>query len=289
VAVSIEGLTPGSLYHARFRVITEGGTSIGPDIAFTTLTSNNNPPQQPTSPVVNPPATVIASNPPTVACLRVQAQRRGIAVRLLSLPGIAEISPSHPLHVTLAGAAKSARRLRYSIGTAPLVTAAHRYLTVTPSQIQAGRGTAVRLLVTMANRKTKTLRLTLVASECGVRLLYNRAGTSAQVILRRLTSSRRVTLAVPAALGNPNQLTLVTTSKNRAFHIATTHNGLLLSPHAARVHVQRHGNTITVTGLGSQITGLLLRFKAHRMSGGSVLARVVSSGGHTQSLRVATN
>jgi hypothetical protein len=289
VAVSIEGLTPGSLYHARFRVITEGGTSLGPDIAFTTPTSTTNPTQEPTSPVATTTQTVIVSTPPTIACLRVQAKRRGVAVHLLSLPGIAEISPSHPLRVTLAGAAKSARRLRYSIGSAPLVTATHRYLTVTPSQIQAGRGTTVRLLVTMANRKTRTLRLTLVASECGVRLLYNRAGTRAQVILRRLTASRRVTLAVPAALGNPNQLTLVTTSKNRAFHIDATHHGLLLSPYAARVHVQRHGDTITVTGLGSQITGLLLRFKAHRMAGGSVLARIVSSGGHTQSLRVATN
>lgn len=263
VQIQLSGLTAGTTYHADVIATNADGSAESEDLVFTTLsgsgpaeaeigpTSAPNVTQHdasivtaplPGGPAPGPGTTTSASTSVSGApatCLRGQTRHRGLALHLLSVPVVAQISPSHPLRVTIAKGARSARRLRYSI--------------------------------------------------CGARLFFTRSGAQAQIILRRLTATRRVTLTLPRALGAPNDLTLVTASANRVFRISPSRTGLQLAPKAAGVRVVSSAGRISVVGLSPQITGLLLRFHARHSAKGSVLARVVSSGGTTQSLRAASH
>jgi hypothetical protein len=295
VSVAVVGLQPGTTYHARFRAITSAGTTSGGDVAFSTLGSgsttgtkggeagssssaSNASSASPSSTG----ATSAAGLAPT--CLRVQAKRRGPAARLLSVPTLEQISAAHPLRVTLAKAAGTKTKLRYSIGGAPYVSTTSRLVKVAPAQLKRTSSTAIRFVLSAAHRKTRSLRMVLSATPCGVVLEVRRVGSQLEVNVSRLTRSHGVVLSLPRAVGAPNRLTLVTTTKNRAFRLRSGVRGIVLAPKSSSPVLRRSQSGLSVTRLSAQVTGLIVRFPSRQAVTGAIKARITSAGGSVQAL-----
>jgi hypothetical protein len=305
VSVALVGLQAGQTYHARVRVVSASGTSYGPDVLFATLTSNESTITSSSSgggaSTGSSSITAIgsstdstgdvslASGTAAAQCLQVTSVRRGAAVRLLSVPGAAEISPSRPLRVQLVRAARAARSVRYSVGSEALLTTTQHVLSVRPSQLQAGRKTVLHVLLSAPRLKTSSLRVTLSATPCEALLNIKRSSGQLRVTVRRIIGSRSVTLALPAGLAAPDSLILITTTRDRSFGLSAKDRSIRMTPSAGHVRVLRSGHTLQVTGLSSPITGVVLSFRTQRPPAGVFIARVTSVGGAIQSLRAAAS
>jgi hypothetical protein len=184
--------------------------------------------------------------------------------------------------VTLTKAAGQHTKLRYSVGSAAFISTSSRLVKFTPSQLH-GTNTAVRFVLSAAHRRTRSLRLVLSATPCGVVLNVKRVGGQLQVTVSRLTRSHNVLLSLPRALAAPSRLTLVTTTKNRAFRLHGS-RALRLAPKATSPVVRHSTGALSVTRLGEQVTGLVLRFPLGRSVKGPIKARVTSAGGSVQAL-----
>lgn len=294
VSVALSGLQAGTAYHARVRVVSSAGAATGSDVAFTTTGSSSS-----TGNGTADAASGSGSGAPgsgdaqsgggtgvvsgAAACLRVQAKRRGPAARYLSVPTIEEISAAHPLSVALAKAAGKRTKLRYSVAGAPFVSTSARIVKLTPSQLKRST-TAIRFVLSAARRKTRSLRLVLSSTPCGVVLSVKRVGAQLQVTVSRLTRSHGVVLSLPHGLAVPSALTLVTTTKNRAFRLKRGRRGIVLAPKAVSPAVTGSAGTLSVTRLSGQVTGLVLRFPARRGLTGAIKARITSAGGSIQAV-----
>jgi hypothetical protein len=295
VSVALSGLQAGATYHARVRVVSSAGAATGSDVTFTTTgssgstgngaavaggdsgsgasSSGNGQPAGGTSVVSG-----------ATACLRVQAKRRGPAAKYLSVPTVEQISAAHPLSVALAKAAGEKTRLRYSVAGAPFVSTSARVVKLTPSQLKRST-TAIRFVLSATRRKTRSLRLVLSSTPCGVVLSVKRIGTQLQVTVSRLTRSHGVVLSLPHGLAAPRALTLVTTTKNRAFRLKRSRRGIQLTPKVTAMPLVRHSSSaLSVTRLSAQVTGLVLRFPARAALSGSIKARITSAGGSVQAV-----
>jgi hypothetical protein len=295
VTLAIFGLQPASTYHARFRVLTANGTSYGPDVTFTTLNStsttgstgssgNGGQSGTATGSSSTPSGATLVSDTSPAQCLVVQTKRRGLALRLLNVAGTVRISPSHPLRVTLARAARAARRISYSIGGGARINTSQRYVSVMPNQLHSGQRTVLRLLLTAPHHKAHSLRVTLTTTSCSALLRVVRSVRTLRVTVRRIGGSNRVTLALPPATRAPKYLTLITTSKSRVYRALNRGGRIRLTPKSGGVRIARNGRTLTVAGLPSSVTGLVLSFPMPPSAQGTVIARVTSVGGLTQSL-----
>jgi hypothetical protein len=303
VAVAVVGLHAGTNYHARFRVVTANGTSYGPDVPFTTLSGNgtggsgggggstagtstgSSSASGNSSSAGSSSGVSVMSGTTTVQCLQVVSSRRGQAVHLLKVPAAAEISPSRPLRVTLVRAASTATNVRYAIGAKSLVATKRHVLSVLPSELQAGKQTVLRVLLSGSRLKTRSLRVTLSATACGALLNVRRSSNQLRVTVRRVIGSRSVTLALPPGLTAPENLVLITTTNDRSFRLIAAGKRVLVTPSAGRVRVVRSGRTLRIAGLSSPITGVMVSFPTHHTPAGAIIARVTSTGGATQSLR----
>jgi hypothetical protein len=293
VSIAVAGLQPGTTYHARFRVVTSAGTTTGSDIAFATLaagagtgnvtTAGGGSSSGGSSTQGASTAGAGATSVPT--CLRVQAKRRGPAARLLSVPTLQQITAAQPLRVTLAKAAGKKTRLRYSIGGAPYVSTSSRLVKVKPSQLGSKPSTAVRFVLSAAHRRTRSLRLVLSSTPCGVVLNVKRVGSQLQVSVSRLTRSHGIVLSLPRGVGSPSKLTLLTTTKNHAYRLHGARGTIRLAPKAAQPRLRRGSGTLSVTRLSDQVTGLVVSFPAGKtVAGSAIKARVSSAGGSVQAL-----
>jgi hypothetical protein len=295
VSIAVAGLQPGTTYHARFRVVTSAGTTTGSDIAFATLVAGTG-----TGNVTGGgggggssaggsstqgASTAGAGGTGVPTCLRVQAKRRGPAARLLSVPTLQQITAAQPLRVTLAKAAGKKTRLRYSIGGAPYVSTSSRLVKVKPSQLGSKPSTAVRFVLSAAHRRTRSLRLVLSSTPCGVVLGVKRVGSQLQVSVSRLTRSHGIVLSLPRGVGSPSKLTLLTTTKNHAYRLHGARGTIRLAPKAAQPRLRRGSGTLSVTRLSDQVTGLVVSFPAGKtVAGSAIKARVSSAGGSVQAL-----
>jgi hypothetical protein len=297
VSIAVAGLQPGTTYHARFRVVTSAGTTTGSDIAFATLvvgtgTNTNNATtgggggsSSSGGGSTQGASTAGAGGTGVPTCLRVQAKRRGPAARLLSVPTLQQITAARPLRVTLAKAAGKRTRLRYSIGGAAYVSTSSRLVKVKPSQLGNRSSTAVRFVLRAAHRRTRSLRLVLSATPCGVVLNVKRVGSQLQVSVSRLTRSHGVVLSLPRTLGSPSRLMLLTTTKNHAYRLRSGRSGIRLAPKAAQPTVRRSSGVLSVTRLSEQVTGFTVTFPAGKtVAGSAIKARVTSAGGSVQAL-----
>jgi hypothetical protein len=104
-------------------------------------------------------------------CLRVATVRRGRAARYLSIPASAEVSAGHPLRVALTARAGHPRAVSYSLGGATLasVGGAHSVL-IAASQLRPGHKIVLRIVLSPAKGAARSLRVTIAAATCGVRL-----------------------------------------------------------------------------------------------------------------------
>jgi hypothetical protein len=295
VSVPVTGLQPGTTYHARVRVITSAGTTSGGDVAFATRGSSSTAVTTGgeggggSSTAGGGAATSSSTGGGTSAaglvatCLRVQAKRRGPAARLLSVPTLEQISAAHPLRVTLAKAAGTRTKLRYSIGGAPYVSTTSRLVNVAPAQLKQA-STAIRFVVSAAHRKTRSLRLVVSSTPCGVVLKVRRVGSQLEVNVSRLTRSHGIVLTLPRSIGAPSRLTLVTTTRNRSFRLRSGVRGITLAPKSSSPVLRRSGSGLAVTRLSAQVTGLVVRFPSREAVTGAITARVTSAGGAVQAL-----
>jgi 5-hydroxyisourate hydrolase-like protein (transthyretin family) len=296
VSIPLSGLQAGTSYHARFRVLSSAGTSTGADVAFTTSgpsgTANPGTEGSGSGSGSGPGASSAANGSGAgagtgvsgaAACLRVQAKRRGPAAKYLTVPTIEQISAAHPLSVGLAKAAGKKTKLRYSIAGAPYVSTSARVVKLAPSQLKSST-TAIRFVLAAAHRKTRSLRLVVSSTPCGVVLSVKRVGGQLQVTVSRLTRSHGVALSLPRALAAPSALTLVPTKKNHPFRLKHGRRGITLAPKAAKPLVRRSSGALSVTGLSEQVTGLVLRFPARSGMTGAIKARITSAGGSVQAV-----
>ncbi|HXP38290.1 MAG TPA: hypothetical protein VN817_11035, partial [Solirubrobacteraceae bacterium] len=189
------------------------------------------------------------------------------------------------LRVMLAKATGKKTRLRYSIGSAPFVSTSSRLVKIAPSQLGGKPSTAVRFVLSAAHRRTRSLRLVLSSTPCGVVLSVKRVGSQLQVSVSRLTRSHGVVLSLPRGLGSPRRLTLQTTTKNRAYRLRVARGEIRLAPKAPQPKLRRSSGTLSVTQLSGQVTGIVVSFPAAKtVSGSAVKARVSSAGGSVQAL-----
>jgi hypothetical protein len=87
-------------------------------------------------------------------------------------------------------------------------------------------------------------------------------------------------LTLPAAVGAPTHLSLLTTTRSRGFAVHAAARGLALAPRAAHPTLRRHGSSLSISGLGAQVTGVVVRLSTGARSlGGEVQARVASAAG----------
>jgi hypothetical protein len=296
VSVAVAGLQPGTTYHARVRVITSAGTTSGGDVAFATrgssstaVTTGGEGGGGGSSSSGGGTATTSSTGGGTSAaglvatCLRVQAKRRGPAARLLSVPTLEQISAAHPLRVTLAKAAGTRTKLRYSIGGAPYVSTTSRLVNVAPAQLKRA-STAIRFVVSAAHRKTRSLRMVVSATPCGVVLKVRRVGSQLEVNVSRLTLSHGIVLTLPRSVGAPSRLTLVTTTRNHSFRLRSGVRGITLAPKSSSPVLRRSSGGLVVSRLSAQVTGLVVRFPSRKAVTGAITARVTSAGGAVQAL-----
>ncbi|HEX4482682.1 MAG TPA: hypothetical protein VH081_02745 [Solirubrobacteraceae bacterium] len=292
VGIPLSGLQAGTTYHARLRALSSAGATTGSDVAFTTSSSggssnggsSNGGAEGSGSGSGNGQSAGVGTGVTgAAACLRVQAKRRGPAARYLSVPTIEQISAAHPLSVALARAAGRKTKLRYSIAGARFVSTSARVVKLAPSQLTRTT-TPIRFVLSAAHRKTRSLRLVLSSTPCGVVLSVKHVGGQLQVTVSRLTRSHGVTLSLPRALAAPSALTLVTTTKNHAFRLKHGRRELTLAPSSARPRVRRSAGAVSVTQLSDQVTGLVLRFPAPRAVTGAIRARITSAGGSVQAV-----
>ncbi|HUA74919.1 MAG TPA: fibronectin type III domain-containing protein [Solirubrobacteraceae bacterium] len=297
VAIPLLGLQAGTNYHARFRAVSSAGTAEGGDVAFTTRAAGSETPENGSNPngkggsggesgtgsstsTTNGATSGASAGSGVASCLRVQAKRRGPAAKLLSVATLQQISAARPLQVALTKAAGKKTKLRYSIAGAPYVSTTSRLVKLAPAQLK-GTNTAVRFQLSAAHRRTRSLRIVLSATPCGVVLGVKRVGSQLQVTVSRLTRSQDVLLTLPRSLAAPNRLTLLTTTKNHAYRLRGT-RAIRLAPKAKSPVVHRSSGALSVSRLTDQVTGLVLRFPAKQPLSGAIKARVTSAGGAVQ-------